>query len=68
VIESDEGNPIVSGRQNIYVHNGDTKHGRYDGFGCPRAYLWQGGLQIVLVFGLDQKLRDRLVKRFYTYP
>jgi hypothetical protein len=68
-IENDEENPIVSGPQNIYVHKGDTmmsgttNSGANGPIPCGRA-----DSRIVVVFGPDQKLRDRMVKRFYTCP
>jgi hypothetical protein len=68
-VANDEENPIVSGRQNLYAHKGDTvlagttNSGANGPIPCGRA-----DLQIVLVFGPDQKLRDHMVKRFYTCP
>lgn len=68
-VGSNEENPIISGRQNIYVHKGDTivtgttNSGAHGPIPCGRV-----DLQIVLVFGSDQRLRDRMVKRVYTCP
>ena len=65
-IESDEEPPLISG---LLAHKGDTvmatttQSGASGPFPCGRV-----DLQIVLVFGPNERLRDRLVKRFYTCP
>ena len=57
------------GRGRITAHKGDipmtamTRSGATGPFPCGRA-----DVQIVLVFGPDEKLRDRSVKRAYTCP
>jgi len=57
------------GRVRITAHKGDswmtalTHSGATGPFPCGRA-----DVQIVLVFGPDEKLRDRLVKRSYSCP
>lgn len=68
-VKRDEESFFVSGRHNISVHKGDTvmatttQSGAHGPFPCGRA-----DLQIVLVFGSDEKLRDRLIERFYKCP
>jgi hypothetical protein len=66
LIESDEAPPLISG---LLAHKGDTvmatttQSGAIAPFPCGRV-----DLKIVLVFGSDERLRERLVKRFYTCP
>jgi hypothetical protein len=58
------------GRVNLTAHKGDTPMvaSTHSGANGPFPCSGRVDLQIVLVFGPDERLRDRLVKRFYTCP
>lgn len=60
---------FFNGQRRIVAHRGEifivasTRSGASGPFPCGRA-----DLHIVLVFAIDEKLRDRLVERSYTCP
>jgi hypothetical protein len=60
---------FFNGRVTITAHKGDipmvaaTRSGAHGPFPCGRV-----DLHIVLVFGADERLRDRFVERSYTCP